>query len=355
MACGQGQDSTEIRLPELRLNHASPLAFPGLPTGPNARHQAPTLLSETGAFVDAEALDPAPGLMPYDVASPLFSDGALKKRWLSLPAGSSIGFAASGAYDFPVGTVLVKHFGMVLDEREPDRAERLETRFLVANDDGSFYGLTYRWNADQTDADLLQEGLDETLDVVQLDGSVRTQTYSYPGPLECGACHSARVGYAAGPRTAQLNRDREYAATDGYLVMNQLTVWESLGMFDAPLEVSPDELPSLASLDDETRSPEDRVRSYWDGNCSSCHLGGTSWDARYEVELAEQGVMERAPGSNDGDGELALIAPGSPERSVIYLRAESTQPGQKMPPLGRNHVDERYVDLLAEWISNLDR
>jgi hypothetical protein len=48
-----------------------------------------------------------------------------------------------------------------------------------------------------------------------------------------------------------------------------------------------------------------------------------------------------------------LIVPGEPERSLIYLRSLSTQPGVRMPPLLRNRVDDRYVALLGQWIESL--
>jgi hypothetical protein len=48
-----------------------------------------------------------------------------------------------------------------------------------------------------------------------------------------------------------------------------------------------------------------------------------------------------------------LIVPGEPERSLIYLRSQSTQPGVRMPPLLKNRADERYLELLARWIESL--
>jgi hypothetical protein len=172
----------------------------GFPQAEADRDQAPLLLSETGAFVDVATLELAPGLLPYGVVSPLWSDGALKSRWLALPEGESIGFDPQGAFAFPPGTVLVKHFGVALDERQPEVLERLETRFLIADADGLFYGVSYRYNEQRTDATRVDEGRQEELTIVQADGSERTQTYSYPGPRDCGRCHSEGAGYALSPR-----------------------------------------------------------------------------------------------------------------------------------------------------------
>jgi uncharacterized repeat protein (TIGR03806 family) len=296
--------------------------------------------------------------MPYGVVSPLWSDGALKERWLALPAGDHIAFAEQGAFEFPAGTVLVKHFGMALDESRPEELERLETRVLVADASGTFYGLVYRWNRTQSDAELLSGPLEETLEIVQADGSLRNQIYTYPGPGDCSGCHSFANGFALGPRTAQLNADRDYSAVgEAAQVANQLATWNNLGFFDPPLDDRPPgDFPSLASLDDDSRSLQDRVRSYWASNCSSCHHDASpysAWDARYERSLGEQNVVGAAPSRDRGAGIL-LVAPGHPEQSLLYLRAQSSEPGMRMPPILRSRPDEAYVDVLRRWILGLD-
>ena len=48
-----------------------------------------------------------------------------------------------------------------------------------------------------------------------------------------------------------------------------------------------------------------------------------------------------------------LVAPGDPESSLIFLRADTAEAPLRMPPLGRNRVDRAYVELLRSWISSL--
>lgn len=342
-------------------------AFLGLPLSAADSANSPELLSETGAFVDLERLEAAPGILPYSVQSPLWSDGAEKRRWMALPSGSHVGYSESGPWQFPAGTVFIKHFGMLLDERAPDEVRRLETRFLVADRDGGYYGLVYKWDDDQRDARLWLDGAEEVLDIVAADGSVRQQTYSYPSQRACGACHSARSGYVMGARTAQL--DGAYRASAGEpsgegAAGNQLLYWAERDVFDAaPFDSTAPEalsaLEHLVPLADDAAPLEARVRSYWDSNCSSCHNDAApfpSWDARFSTPLDQQGVLLAEPRSDaagdPGDG-VRLIVPGDPERSLIYLRSRSEQPNQRMPPLLRNRVDERYVELLREWIESL--
>ena len=111
----------------------------------NSHGKIPLLLSQTGAFTDLRTLTPAPGLIPYDLIVPFWSDGAAKVRYLALPQGAQIGFTPDGDWTFPAGTVLVKTFELPTDEAHPQLKRRLETRFIVRDDKGGVYGVTYKW------------------------------------------------------------------------------------------------------------------------------------------------------------------------------------------------------------------
>jgi hypothetical protein len=156
----------------------------------------PRTLSKTGAFRDLESLGPAPGLVPYDVNPPLWSDGAAKSRWVAVPSGGRIGFAATGPWSFPDRTAFVKHFKL--------GKRRLETRFLVRSAGGGAYGLAYRWRPDGLEADLLDDGSDEPV-LVKTDEGERKQTWHYPGCRECLTCHTPASGHVLGVNTRQLH------------------------------------------------------------------------------------------------------------------------------------------------------
>lgn len=360
-ACGDSGDETALLLPDVGEAGRGVAPFLGFPSAAGESEHSPELLSETLAFADLESLEPAGGLLPYGVQSPLWSDGAEKLRWLALPAGATIGFSEVGAWRFPEGTVLVKHFGMALDERAPDELRRLETRFLVAAAGGEYYGLVYRWDADQREARLALDGAEEVLQIVQADGSLREQLYTYPSQGACDTCHSASAGYVLGPRTAQLNGDHEYAGPGGG-AFNQLALWSSLGLFDDEGSGGRvGDAPSadharLVPLSDGSAPLAARVRSYWDGNCSSCHNERSplaSWDASFSTPLDEQGVILAEPMRDGYPDGMRLVTPGAPELSLIYVRSESAQRGVRMPPVLRNRVDERYLELLGDWIRSL--
>ncbi|HWO08416.1 MAG TPA: PQQ-dependent sugar dehydrogenase, partial [Polyangiaceae bacterium] len=312
----------------------------------------PQRLSEVGIFRDLATLEPSDGFVGYSVQSPLWSDGASKRRWLALPGGESIGYHAEGPWQFPEGSVFVKHFEMALDEREPARMTPLETRVLVSGAGGAYYGITYKWNAGATDAEAVTEPRVETLQLIDAAGNARSQTYYYPGPRDCMTCHNGRAGHVLGVRAAQLHGPH---GADG-AVTNQLRDWAARGLLrDAP--VGFDDAPALASLGDESRSLEDRVRSYWDGNCSMCHGVlrdiRANWDARYSTPLAEQGVINGVSLYGASDGSTLLIQPGAPRRSIIYQRGATREEGLRMPPLGSERPDEAYLNLLERWISTL--
>src|SRR5215203_1735218 len=45
----------------------------------------PPVLSATGAFRDVRTLTPSSAVIPFTVNSPLWSDGAIKTRWMAVP------------------------------------------------------------------------------------------------------------------------------------------------------------------------------------------------------------------------------------------------------------------------------
>jgi uncharacterized repeat protein (TIGR03806 family) len=323
------------------------LAMPG-----NAGGTMPRLLSQTGAFKNVAELRPARGLIPYDVIVPFWSDGAEKSRWISVPAGQKIKFTETGEWVFPRGTVFVKNFSLPTDERNPAITRRLETRLLVCDENGGVYGVTYKWRADNTDADLLATNLAEPIPVETSSG-VRMQTWYYPSRKDCLTCHTANAGYVLGVKTRQLNRNFTYAPgfTD-----NELAVWNRLGLFDANLAGADlEKFPKLAAMDDTTRSVEDRARSYLDANCANCHRPkGTVgyFDARYDTPLARQNLIGGPVLIDQRIDGARVIAPNDIWRSILYMRA-NTIAAFKMPPLARNTIDTKGMELLREWIHAL--
>jgi uncharacterized repeat protein (TIGR03806 family) len=325
--------------------------------------EPPQFLSQTGVFTSLTSLATAPGVIPYNVANPLWSDAAAKKRWIILPnngahdtAAEKIVFSEEGNWQFPAGTVFVKHFEVALDEDNPASTKRLETRFLICTAGGGKYGVTYKWNAAGTDAELLASGLSESYDVVLSGGGVETRNWDYPSRADCLLCHNSAAGQALGVRTHALNKNFHYAATGRDA--NQLATFNALGMFDVALTAAQiEDFIEARALDDETAPIEHRVRSYLDSNCSHCHQPGSTvphFDARLGTPLKVQGLINgiiQGHFSLGPDGRY--MKPGDADLSAVHVRLSSVGNGAAMPPLAKNVVDQEAVDLLQEYLESL--
>ncbi len=318
----------------------------------------PQALSDTGLFSDTSSLTPASGLIEYDVNSPLWSDYSTKRRWIAVPNGQAITFSGSQPWRFPIGTVLVKHFEMEMVAGDTDSSRRLETRVLV-NQTGGWFGVTYRWNEPQTDAELLTDRLTETLTVADADfnGGTRVQDYLYPSPNDCLSCHVNASGNVLGVKTAQLNGRFDYTSGNDTISANQLTTWNHIGLFTRSIG-SPGQYQALRALDNQATSLDQRSRSYLDSNCSFCHqAGGTApvnIDLRYSRTLAQTNTLDVVPEAGDlGISGARIIASGDAERSVLWARMNTTDDQYRMPPIASHLPHPEALNVIQQWIESL--
>ena len=307
----------------------------------------PKKLSQTGAFADVESLTPNPGLVAYEPNVSFWSDGALKQRWFAVPnMDETITTARDAPWSFPTGSTWVKHFELELTSGDPSSRRRLETRFLVKTKDGS-YGLTYRWNEEQNDADLVDsDGMEETFEIME-NGAPRSQTWRYPSRNECRACHTQVAGHALSFNTRQLNRD--YAYPDE--TTNQLLALDQAGYFTQAMEGHAD----LPSYNEATL--EERVRAYLAVNCAQCHQpGGPAlgfWDARAHLPLDETGVVNGELVADFGNADRRVIVPGSEADSMLLIRLLGEPSVVRMPPIGSHELDQEAIELMRGWIATL--
>jgi uncharacterized repeat protein (TIGR03806 family) len=331
------------------------------PTSASAA-QPPATLSGTGAFSSTTTLSPAGFFIPYDLNAPFYSDNAVKTRWIAIPndgshdsAAETITIEASHVWKVPRGTVIMKHFELPVSDVEPALLKRLETRFLIKGDDDVFYGLTYKWRADNSNADLVgTAAVSEDISIATAKGGSRTQTWYYPSRLDCVNCHNPNAGGVLGPRSHQLNRELLYP---GGVTDNQLRALNHIGIFSPPLEETAiPSMPRSARMDDASASLELRARSYLASNCSNCHQPGAAsnayFDARFETPLSQQNIVNGPLNYNQGIAGARVIRPQSLAQSMVRYRMNRTGPEQ-MPPLGRNTIDTAGVDLISAWINSL--
>jgi uncharacterized repeat protein (TIGR03806 family) len=320
-------------------NEPRPMKLVPANTGGTPVDTFPTKLSETGCFDPSDPTQVEVGVIPYDVNSKLWSDGADKRRWMAIPDGTQIEALPDGDWEYPAGTVLIKEFRW--------NGNPFETRLMVRHDDGGWAGYTYEWNASLTDADLVSpDGLSK-----QIDGQL---DWMYPGRSQCLQCHSAAAGRSLGLETAQLNGPLAYPSGT---TSNQLETLEHIGMFSNTLGGAPEELPALKDVNDPSATLSERARSYLHSNCAGCHRpngpGQGPMDFRFQADFSEMGACGLVPESGDlGVPGAQILTPGNSANSVMSLRIH-TLGNARMPPLGSQVVDPDGTATIDAWIDSL--
>lgn len=304
----------------------------------------PPRLQDFGLLVDGQT--PAPGVVPYHLNTPLFSDYALKFRFMHLPKGKKAKATGDGLLDFPVGTVLIKSFGYPADMRAPDKDLRiLETRLLIHRARG-WVALPYVWNAAGTEATLKRAGQRMDVSWTHSDGQVRTISYAVPNANQCKGCHvTGATMTPIGPKVRNLDDGHQLQAlTKAGLLSGKAQADHPMPVWDRP----------------ETGSVALRARAYLDANCSHCHNragpADTSglwldWDQAADTNL---GIGKRPTAAGRGSVGLDFaIKPGDPAASYLVARMASTEPGIAMPELGRAVAHDEAVALVSQWIREM--
>lgn len=323
---------------------------------------APSFLSQTGAFSNLETLEPSDGLIPYGLIAPFWSDGAIKTRWIAIPNDGThdspeeqVIFDVNNSWRYPEGSVTVKHFEMNTDLTNPSERRRLETRFVVQGPNEQFYYLTYKWNEEGTDAELLEGAETETLAIRTANG-VRFQQWQYPSQENCVDCHRAISGSFLGPSTRQFNGDFLYPESGQ--VANQLATWNNLGIFTEPISESDfDTFITARAIDDESATLEERALTYLDTNCAYCHRPGSirtsSFDARLTTPLDRSAIINGFVFNNNNIQNARVIAPGDTAKSLVYYRMRNIGNKEAMPPIAKAMIDSAGLQLMEDWILSL--
>jgi uncharacterized repeat protein (TIGR03806 family) len=321
----------------------------------------PTRLSESGLFASVAAHKPHPAALPYEVSAPQWADGASMERFIALPGSEERiqqkpQLNAGGAWSYPNGSVVVQTLSLgVFSGGSSPVKKRVETR-LMTRQQGEWIGYSYRWNAEQTDAELVRgTGDSETFEVADPteQGGRREQIWRFPGRTECLVCHSRAAGFVLGFTPLQLDRDHDFGGTTD----NQLRTFEHIGLFQGDLPKRSADKPRLVNPYEAKAPLEARVKSYLDVNCSTCHVQEGGGNSRMQLNLATplgkmQLIGEVPLHDKFNITDARLVAPGSPERSVLYQRLSRRGTGQ-MPPLVSTEVDRKAVALIADWIRGL--
>jgi mono/diheme cytochrome c family protein len=227
----------------------------------------------------------------------------------------------------------------------------VETRLLVKIDEFNWWGYSYEWREDQSDADLLaanEEGYQR-----EITTAAGTQTWHFPSRTQCLQCHTAASGRALGPETSQLDFDYEYP---NGVTVNQVANMEHIELFEPGFE------PGSTTLYPDPADPsvplDQRARSYLQANCAICHRpGGESLitlDLRFSIPFSDTMLCNEPPEKGDlGATGATRLTPGDPALSTLSLRMHTLDTDFRMPRIGTTIVDETGVGVIDQWITEL--
>ncbi len=311
--------------------------------------QAPATLAETGLYSDLANLAIDPAHIAFAPQYPLWTDGAEKRRWISLPPGDAIDASDPDAWEFPIGTRLWKEFSF--DSR------KVETRYMERLSDGSWLFASYAWGEDGKQAQLVSEK--GRLGAYPLgDG----RSHAIPSTVECRICHLSGpvpvLGFSA-QQLATANDLHDPRTSPARLLNPDLHALNARGILDG----FDDQL--LVNLWSLGKDLQREALGYLHGNCGHCHnsvgpLAKLGMDLRLSASGASSGAVATAvgqrlksPPAGLASGTHFRIEPGQPDFSAIPQRMASRLPALQMPPLGTALVDAEGIALINRWIAEL--
>ena len=156
---------------------------------------APETLQDTGLYSDFAALQVDETHLAFSPQYPLWTDGAAKRRWISLPPGTAVDASDPDAWSFPVGTRLWKEFSFA--------GQRIETRFMERRPDGWLYA-AYAWSADGRETQRVSAR--GRRGAYPLEGG---RSHAIPGVTDCKVCHQGGRSEVLGFSAIQLSPQRD--------------------------------------------------------------------------------------------------------------------------------------------------
>ena len=299
---------------------------------------------------------PKKGVIPYSVASSLFSNYTEKLRFIKIPTGEKLTHNIDGSFNYPEGSVLIKTFYYPDNFNEPDKNRRIiETRLLIKTEN-DWVALPYVWNDAQTDAYLEVAGDRLPVNWIDVNNDYVEIEYSVPNMNQCKGCHVHFNEFKPlGPKLRNLNFIYDYVEASS----NQIEKWVELGILEASESFS--NLPQSINYEDpHTGSVDARARAWLDVNCANCHqLGGPAQTSGLFLRFDQMnskalGIMKPPIAAGRGSGIYKYtIVPGYPEESIMVYRINSTDPGIMMPELGRKLIHKEGLALIRQWIKEM--
>lgn len=328
----------------------------------------PIRLSDWNLFsVSDNALTPSSESLVFRPANQLFTDYAQKLRTIWIPDGLQATLV-DGEIEYPVGTVVSKTFyyptdssgdpllssEVIAEAVDLNSNKLIETRLLVRRDSG-WDAFPYVWNDEESEAFLRVAGTSEQLKL-RSDSDEIDFVYFVPNENQCAGCHVTEHPdgdmHPLGAIASQLSVSFDYPLNNDESQLAAMIAREWL----------PDVMNNFTPVAwrDESASIEDRALSYLNMNCGHCHNPEGAADTSNLIlngehgQLVNMGLCKPPVAAGGGAGDMLYgIVPGEPERSILLYRMESNAPDEMMPELGRSLVHREGIDLVSQWIGQI--
>jgi len=308
----------------------------------------PPNLEQTGLYSNIKDKIIALENWPFSPQYPLWSDGAVKKRWIYIPMGKKIDSSNPDNWNFPVGTKFWKEFSF---KDAAGNFHRVETRYLEKIGEQKWDMGSYQWNSDESQATLVpSEG---RANVFPINDRI---SHRIPMRWDCHSCHG-ETRPVLGFQALQLSEKRDPNALHREGLTNEMiTMGQLLREGKLSHQVNPEmEIP------DSPKNPLQKpVMGYFLANCSHCHrpdgyAGGTKlhFDFQSELPLKKQPFLETALNKRtrfyyQGSHRIRT---GKPERSTILIRMINGS----MPPLATQIPDSLAISTLEKYIKEFSK
>jgi len=319
----------------------------------------------------------------YSPQYPLWTDGAIKRRWIQLPADTVIDVSDEDHWVYPVGTKLWKEFALETD----NSLVKIETRLLEKQATDKWLMETYVWSENQTEANLAPEAGIKAF--AQLGNG---KSYDIPSQKECTTCHT-KAGVSSGPQTTpvlgfsaiHLSDNRDPDAIHGEALTHDMLTLSKLNEMGLLSEYVNPEVAIPASVE---RPLQRSVVGYLHGNCGHCHrdagLGELLTTTQFDFKLSHNFFQQTHFFKSTFDKNISnilqplnspkkLVKPGDANDSALIYRMITENEkftfdvplwhhtaglkktiGVKMPFLGTNVIDQEAVSIISEYINGLD-
>jgi len=303
----------------------------------------PATLDQTGLYASPNSApdDIAPYVYEFTPRYPLWSDGAVKRRFMYLPKCTRIDTSDMNHWKFPVGTRFWKEFTFTVNAA----SVRVETRFIhhYGPGDNDWLFIAYQW-----DPSVASPTAGNTAPVPDGVENANGTFHDIPPHNQCVFCHGNLPERILGFSAFELTGNPGNVTMAGLSHEHLLTVAAPNGFSPPGTSVQQDGL------------------GYLHTNCGGCHNSFLNVtpdpvpSPRMRL-LVEQTTVEttdtyttlcRVPTYNPDFQGVDRLSPGDDAHSEIIARM-SQRGALQMPPLATELVDDDGVAKVAAFIDSL--